>query len=237
MRTTARTMPKKKKSLKVKQIYLTERECKSLTYVRPPPVVSTQPTTESGEPASRKRKRKETKDRRSGRGGPSEYGVSRGIDFVDVACVVNFDLPATSRAYIHRVGRTARAGRSGMALSFVVPRDQVGKIKIKGIDVSLPSAKDDDRVWKRIVKVQEDKGAEMNEYKFDMKQVEPFRYRMQDGIKSVTKASVREARVKEIKNEVMNSEKLKVMLPLLAPPPLLWLTVGIRHTSKTTRVI
>jgi len=157
-------------------------------------------------PLSRKRKRKAV-DEVGGRG--SEYGVSRGIDFVDVACVINFDLPPTSRSYIHRVGRTARAGRSGMALSFVVPGDQWGKAKIKAVDVSLPTAKEDDKVWNRIVKSQESKGAELNEYKFDMKQVEPFRYRMQDGLKAVTKASVREARVKEIKNEVVNSERLK----------------------------
>jgi ATP-dependent RNA helicase DDX56/DBP9 len=51
-----------------------------------------------------------------------EYGVTRGVDFIDVACVLNFDLPSSSRAYTHRVGRTARAGRSGMALSFVLPK-------------------------------------------------------------------------------------------------------------------
>jgi ATP-dependent RNA helicase DDX56/DBP9 len=51
-----------------------------------------------------------------------EYGVTRGVDFVDVACVLNFDLPSTARSYTHRVGRTARAGRSGMSLSFVLPK-------------------------------------------------------------------------------------------------------------------
>jgi ATP-dependent RNA helicase DDX56/DBP9 len=50
----------------------------------------------------------------------------------------------------------------------------------------------------------------VKEYKFDLKQVEGFRYRMEDGLRSVTKAAVREARIKEIKNEVVNSEKLKV---------------------------
>jgi len=43
-----------------------------------------------------------------------------------------------------------------------------------------------------------------------LKQVEGFRYRMEDGLRAVTKAAVREARIKEIKNEVVNSEKLKV---------------------------
>ena len=47
------------------------------------------------------------------------YGVSRGIDFKGVAFVVNFDFPATSAAYTHRIGRTARGGATGTALSFV----------------------------------------------------------------------------------------------------------------------
>jgi hypothetical protein len=40
----------------------------------------------------------------------SEYGVSRGVDFRDVANVINFDFPLTIRAYVHRCGRTARGG-------------------------------------------------------------------------------------------------------------------------------
>jgi ATP-dependent RNA helicase DDX56/DBP9 len=54
--------------------------------------------------------------------GDREYGVTRGVDFIDVSCVLNFDLPTSATAYTHRVGRTARAGRTGMALSFVVPK-------------------------------------------------------------------------------------------------------------------
>jgi len=123
---------------------------------------------------------------------------------------LNFDLPFSSRSYTHRVGRTARAGRTGTSLSFIVPREQWGKLKKN--DVSLPTAKYDEKVWKRIEKSQQSKGVgqQVKEYKFDLKQVEGFRYRMEDGLRSVTKAAVREARIKEIKNEVVNSEKLKV---------------------------
>ena len=149
---------------------------------------------------SQKRKRKPTSAI------STEYGVSRGIDFIDVSCVLNFDLPATSRSYTHRIGRTARAGREGMALSFVVPKAQWGK-QVKG-DVSLQSAKRDESVWKRIVKEQGE--GRVKDYVFDMKQVEAFRYRMEDGLRSVTRASVREARIQEIKQEVLNSEKLQV---------------------------
>ncbi|KAI5956840.1 DBP9 [Candida jiufengensis] len=134
-----------------------------------------------------------------------EFGVSRGVDFRNVACVLNFDLPTTSKAYIHRIGRTARAGKSGMALSFVIPTTEVGKHKI----ASLPSAKKDEKILAKIVKQQEKNGFEIRPYQFDMKQVEGFRYRAVDAFRSVTQTAVREARVKELKNELINSDKLK----------------------------
>jgi len=149
---------------------------------------------------SLKRKRKATSAVQT------EYGVSRGIDFIDVSCVLNFDLPASSRSYTHRIGRTARAGRQGMALSFIVPKSEWGK-QTKG-DVSLQSAKRDESVWKRVAKDQGE--GRVKDYVFDMKQVEAFRYRMEDGLRAVTRASVREARIQEIKQEVLNSEKLQV---------------------------
>jgi ATP-dependent RNA helicase RhlE len=43
--------------------------------------------------------------------------AARGIDVDDVSHVINFDLPSDSENYVHRIGRTARAGRSGTALS------------------------------------------------------------------------------------------------------------------------
>ncbi|BGP09120.1 ATP-dependent DNA/RNA helicase [Rhodotorula toruloides] len=162
-------------------------------------------TAAPSEPPSKKRKRKDASA--SSKPSTTEYGVSRGVDFVDVACVINFDLPFSARSYTHRVGRTARAGRTGTSLSFIVPRDVWGKQKKN--DVSLETARFDERVWARIERAQKAKGQDVKEYKFDLKQVEGFRYRMEDGLRSVTKAAVREARVKEIKNEVLNSEKLK----------------------------
>lgn len=156
---------------------------------------------------SRKRKQRKVNDK--------EYGVTRGVDFVDVACVLNFDLPTSSRSYTHRVGRTARAGRTGMSLSFVVPEDQWGKNKVVG---GLESAKNDENVFSKIEKEQGARGSKIKEYNFDMKQVEAFRYRMEDALRAVTRSAIKEARVKELKSEILNSDKLKVCLGIVILP-------------------
>ncbi|KAJ4483712.1 DEAD-domain-containing protein [Lentinula aciculospora] len=153
---------------------------------------------------------KRNKSSKSKKKTDKEYGVTRGIDFIDVACVLNFDLPSSSRSYTHRVGRTARAGRTGMALSFVVPSKEWGKNKIVGCVLGKEHDKEhDERVFSRIEKEQGARGSKLMEYKFDMKQVEAFRYRMEDALRSVTRSAVREARIKELKEEVLNSDRLK----------------------------
>jgi superfamily II DNA/RNA helicase len=50
--------------------------------------------------------------------------AARGIDVANIAHVINYDLPQQPEDYIHRIGRTARAGASGEATSFVTPDDR-----------------------------------------------------------------------------------------------------------------
>ena len=45
--------------------------------------------------------------------------AARGIDIDKLSCVVNFDLPRSPKDYVHRIGRTGRAGESGVAISFI----------------------------------------------------------------------------------------------------------------------
>lgn len=52
-------------------------------------------------------------------------------------------------------------------------------------------------------------------FKFDMEPVERFRYRCEDALRSVTEIAIRDARIKEIKQEILNSEKLKVTIILI----------------------
>lgn len=74
--------------------------------------------------------------------------LARGIDVEEVAYVVNFDIPNIAEDYVHRIGRTGRAGSEGFALSFVTPetaadlaeiekfiKTTIPVIEIKGFDV------------------------------------------------------------------------------------------------------
>ena len=167
---------------------------------------------ESSKTAQKRKAEEQPAAARSNKKGRKEdkaYGVSRGIDFVAVACVINFDLPTTTSAYTHRVGRTARAGQTGLALSLVVPKKGVSKDK----QIHLESAKQDEKTFQKIKEhVKEDMGADIKEWDFGgrKKEIEGFRYRMEDALKAVTAKRVQEARREELRRELLNSEKLKV---------------------------
>ncbi|KAK3381415.1 P-loop containing nucleoside triphosphate hydrolase protein [Podospora didyma] len=135
----------------------------------------------------------------------AEYGVSRGVDFRNVAAVINFDLPTSASSYLHRIGRTARAGRTGMALSFVIPTDQFGKHK----PTSLKSTEHDEKILAKILKQQAKLNRKVEPYNFSKSQMEAFRYRMNDALRAVTRVAIREARTKELRQELLRSETLK----------------------------
>ncbi len=57
--------------------------------------------------------------------------VSRGIDIDDIEFVVNYDVPAQPEDYVHRIGRTARAGARGEGITLVTPKDKLRLDKIE----------------------------------------------------------------------------------------------------------
>jgi len=128
-----------------------------------------------------KKKRNRNKNKKDG-----EYGVARGIDFRDVKTVINFEFPKSTKAYIHRVGRTARGDQSGLAISLIGPYEE-----------------------EYLAKVERKRNKQIKDFGFQIKAAEPFRYRCEDAYKSVGMNTVEKARKKAITNVLMASKKLK----------------------------
>ncbi|MDI9891482.1 MULTISPECIES: DEAD/DEAH box helicase [unclassified Microbacterium] len=74
--------------------------------------------------------------------------AARGLDVERISHVVNYDLPIDTESYVHRIGRTGRAGRTGDAISFVTPRERRMLTAIEKAtrqpltEMSLPSVDD-----------------------------------------------------------------------------------------------
>jgi len=72
---------------------------------------------------------------------------ARGLDIEGVAMVINWDMPNEPEEYTHRVGRTARAGKGGIAISFVTEKDEERILKIEEriktslVEMTLPESK------------------------------------------------------------------------------------------------
>lgn len=73
--------------------------------------------------------------------------AARGIDIENITHVINLDVPFEKESYIHRVGRTGRAGKEGFALTFVTPKEVALKKEIESFGaftmtkITLPNAK------------------------------------------------------------------------------------------------
>ncbi|MFA6671714.1 MAG: helicase-related protein, partial [Methanoculleus sp.] len=88
--------------------------------------------------------------------------AARGIDVEDVDLVINYDVPQDIEYYIHRIGRTARAGRTGRAVTFVGPKEyfklrtiqDYTRIKIARIPLPTQGDVEESRTRKLIERVQ-----------------------------------------------------------------------------------
>ncbi len=74
--------------------------------------------------------------------------AARGLDIDDISHVFNYDLPQDPEIYVHRVGRTGRAGKTGIAITFLTPQERWALRRIEGFTKqkispeTLPSAED-----------------------------------------------------------------------------------------------
>ena len=65
--------------------------------------------------------------------------VARGIDISDVTHVLNFDMPDEPEKYMHRIGRTGRAKKKGIAISFITEKENINREKIESLmNFSIP---------------------------------------------------------------------------------------------------
>jgi ATP-dependent RNA helicase RhlE len=57
--------------------------------------------------------------------------MARGLDISNITHVINFEMPAMPELYMHRIGRTGRADKTGTAISFIAPREEEAKVEIE----------------------------------------------------------------------------------------------------------
>ncbi|OQR79480.1 putative ATP-dependent RNA helicase DDX56-like [Tropilaelaps mercedesae] len=123
-------------------------------------------------------------------GADAEFAVSRGLDFQFVSNVINLEFPMSVEAYVHRVGRTARANRKGTALNFVAVHEMPFYEAVEA-------------------KMTAEKQNMFQPYRFKIDEIEGFRYRAQTALNQLQKRVIKEARIKDIKEEMLKSAKLK----------------------------
>mmetsp|Transcript_13452 Transcript_13452/g.16314 ORF Transcript_13452/g.16314 Transcript_13452/m.16314 type:complete len:474 (+) Transcript_13452:167-1588(+) len=152
----------------------------------------------------------------------SEYGVSRGLDFRGVSFVVNVDFPLSHESYTHRIGRTARGGANGVALS-LVQNDSIAQLdmlaQVQEAQPQLPTVPTSNNDNLHAV-VPTEEGGEYEDavpnttpqptpLDFDLTEIEGFRYRVEDVSRAITKAAVKETKAAELRAEILNSQRLQ----------------------------
>ncbi|KAA6399205.1 MAG: hypothetical protein EZS28_005269 [Streblomastix strix] len=120
-----------------------------------------------------------------------EFGVARGLDFSRIETVINFDCPNIRSQYVHRVGRTARGEKNGVAITLITPQDpHILTIFNAGqIGESLSAS----------------------EMKADAETLSGLRYRCDIALSAVTKGIVKREIEKEIAKEITRVRKANIV--------------------------
>ena len=129
------------------------------------------------------------------RGGADAFEPARGIDFRGVTTVINYDFPTSLTSYVHRIGRTARGGAAGVALSLAPPL---------GVSRAV------DKILTRLASSRSPLAplAPPAPLPFSLADVEGFRYRVNDVMRALTASAVHAARLSELKREALASSAL-----------------------------
>lgn len=118
----------------------------------------------------------------------AEFGVFRGVDFKDVRTVINLEVPPSAAAYTHRVGRCARGGGEGTAITLVSPAEE--------------------QLWQPLTETLAPLGTCGACELVSRDAVEALRYRAEDMLRACSRAAVREARLRELRVALLNSDRL-----------------------------
>mmetsp|Transcript_32521 Transcript_32521/g.59793 ORF Transcript_32521/g.59793 Transcript_32521/m.59793 type:complete len:701 (-) Transcript_32521:44-2146(-) len=186
---------------------------------------SSEEESSEDEEGEKKRRKRSSKKKTKRKKRDTEYGVSRGLDFRGVSFVVNVDFPIAPDSYTHRVGRTARGGAKGVALSLVESESTEQAEMLALVQESQPrlppvqSSSADDALQTRVTPASKESSgsspanttAEQRQplpLDFDLNEIEGFRYRVEDVSRAVTKVAVKETRAAELRAEILNSERL-----------------------------
>ncbi|OLP82698.1 ATP-dependent RNA helicase dbp9 [Symbiodinium microadriaticum] len=118
-----------------------------------------------------------------------QYSLTRGVDLQGVTTVLNADVPTSVRDYVHRVGRCARGGQSGTALTICTHEEQP--------------------MLQKIIQAQSRTGTGLQALPMQISDAERFRYRVEDMARGLTKKAISKYRARELQMEALHSEKLK----------------------------
>ena len=149
--------------------------------------------------------------RRGGGGGGGceegeDFGVVRGIDFSGVRTVVNFSVPRSATSYVHRAGRTGRAGASGAVVTLFSKGGGRGRpgTAASGERAALEAS--------LVASSSSASGAPQFRLlpypRLPPTAAAALRYRVDDVARALTRPAVREARAQELRRELLNSSRL-----------------------------